>query len=416
MGPAHEKIVSPQNLADRFSMANSNHVAALDRFAEPRHRHGSTGNISGWNQWRRENGFEPLDLSGADLSGLCLDDGEFQNVNLQRAILRGVHAHGVNFWRCDLTDAHVGMPSASKAMAPHVFAPELSESNLCWATLVRADLRNVWFSGSDLSNADLRAANLEGAHLDGSDLTGATLTGCNLRAADLREAVLRQTLFDGAVFSEATFGATVFTDVDLSKARGLDTTRHEAPSIIDIQTLTKSHHMPVSFLRGVGVPDIWIPSLQVGSSEFLSCFISYSHRDEAFCQKLHARLQSEGLRVWFAPEEMKAGRKLYEQIHEAIGRYDKTLIVLSEHSMKSNWVVTEIRRARDREEAERKRVLFPIRLVPFDQLREWEAFDADAGKDLAVEVREYFIPDFSEWKNERKFENEVKKLVAALRA
>jgi len=31
-------------------------------------------------------------------------------------------------------------------------------------------------------------------------------------------------------------------------------------------------------------------------------------------------------------------------------------------------------------------------------LRDWTCFDADTGKDLAVEVREYFIPDFSNWK------------------
>jgi len=44
-------------------------------------------------------------------------------------------------------------------------------------------------------------------------------------------------------------------------------------------------------------------------------------------------------------------------------------------------------------------VLFPIRLVPFETIRDWSAFDSEIGKDMAVEIREYHIPDFSNWKD-----------------
>ena len=79
--------------------------------------------------------------------------------------------------------------------------------------------------------------------------------------------------------------------------------------------------------------------------------------------------------------------------------YDRLLLILSEHSRNSEWVRTEIAKARKRELWERRRMLFPVRLVHFDTLREWECFDADTGKDSAREVREYFIPDFSAWKD-----------------
>jgi hypothetical protein len=39
-----------------------------------------------------------------------------------------------------------------------------------------------------------------------------------------------------------------------------------------------------------------------------------------------------------------------------------------------------------------------VRITGFKTLRDWTCFDADSGKDLAVEVREYFMPDFSNWK------------------
>ena len=61
-------------------------------------------------------------------------------------------------------------------------------------------------------------------------------------------------------------------------------------------------------------------------------------------------------------------------------------------------------------------VLFPIRLGSFEEIRDWELFDADSGKDLAVEVREYFVPDFSHWKNHDAFENAFMKLLNSLSA
>ncbi len=127
-------------------------------------------------------------------------------------------------------------------------------------------------------------------------------------------------------------------------------------------------------------------------------------------------MRSENLRVWFAPQDMKAGRKLHEEIFRAIQIHDKLLLVLSEHSMKSEWVMTEIRRAKKVEREENRRKLFPIRLVDIETLRNWECFDADSGKDLAAEVREYYIPDFSNWKDHDSFESEFAKLLRDLKA
>jgi hypothetical protein len=71
--------------------------------------------------------------------------------------------------------------------------------------------------------------------------------------------------------------------------------------------------------------------------------------------------------------------------------------VLSEHSINSAWVKTEIGNARRKELSEGKRVLFPIRLISYDRLRTWQCFDADSGIDSAREIREFFIPDFTAW-------------------
>jgi hypothetical protein len=55
-------------------------------------------------------------------------------------------------------------------------------------------------------------------------------------------------------------------------------------------------------------------------------------------------------------------------------------------------------------------------LVDFEAIQRWECFDADTRKDLAIEVREYYIPDFSSWKDHDAFEAELGNLLRDLRA
>jgi hypothetical protein len=215
---------------------------------------------------------------------------------------------------------------------------------------------------------------------------------------------------------------TIFANNDLSVVNGLETVIHRGPSVISVDTLYKSGgKIPVDFLRGCGVPDDFIgylPSL-IGAEQaiqFYSCFISYNHQDADFARRLHSRLREEHIRVWFAPENIKGGEKLEEQIDRAIQIHDKLLIVLSESSLQSEWVMTEIRKARKAEIERGYRKLFPIRLVSYDELKKWKRFDSDSGKDLAVEVREYYIPDFSRWEDNTEFEMAFDKLLRDLKA
>ncbi len=60
-------------------------------------------------------------------------------------------------------------------------------------------------------------------------------------------------------------------------------------------------------------------------------------------------------------------------------------------------------------------MLFPVRLVSFEAIRDWELFDADEGKDLAAEIREYYIPDFSDWKKHDPYADGLKNLLRDLK-
>ena len=302
--------------------------------------------------------------------------------------------------RADLFEAHLHEANLNGA---NTFKANLARANLSGANLSGADLRSANLSGANLSGADLIGASLIGASLGWANLHGTDLIGADLSKAHLNFAYFSETSLDQVDLSGARLAQTTFADVDLSNVKGLEIVIHAGPSSIGIDTIYKSKGtIPHIFLRGCGVPENFIEYMAslVGTGiEFYSLFISYSTKDQEFADRLYADLQAKGVRCWFAPHDIRAGRKIHEQIDEAIRVYDKLLLILSPASMESEWVKTEISKARKREIKEGKRILFPIRLCSFEALRDWECFDSDAGKDSAREIREYFIPDFSNWKD-----------------
>lgn len=234
--------------------------------------------------------------------------------------------------------------------------PDLSGANLQNAHLAQAMLADVDLSGADLTQADLLGANLSLAKLSGAKLTRADMSGAILFRTDLSH----------ADFSSTKLVMTFFGDVDLSEVKGLNTVNHTVPSTIGIDTIYRSKgNIPEAFLKGAGVDDAFITYIRslVGKAiDYYSCFISYSSKDQDFAERLHADLQAKGVRCWFAPEDLKIGDKLRYRIDESIRLYDKLPLVLSTHSVASQWVEHEVEPALGKELEGKPNVLFPIRL------------------------------------------------------
>jgi uncharacterized protein YjbI with pentapeptide repeats len=379
------------------AMANPEHLAKLKE------------GVKAWNEFlldRTAEFFKTLELSyRGPRMGLSADlsNADLRGTNLRLAVLVLVDLSAANLEGADIIGG-----------------------NLRGANLSGADLNGANLAEADLSGANLTSANLSGADLKEADLSGETdLSHADLRGAQLTDANFTGAELGGANFKEASMRGTIFGSNDLSAARGLEAVRHSGHSIIGIETILQSKgQIPESFLRGCGVPEefiIFAKSLATNPIQFYSCFISYSTKDQAFADRLHADLQNKGVRCWFAPHDVQGGKKLHEQIDEAIRLHDKLLLILSPHSMESEWVKTEIAKARKREMRDpegvlKRRVLFPIRLAPFETLRDWECFDADTGKDSAREIREYFIPDFSNWKNHDSYQEAFQRLISDLKA
>src|SRR5215212_1700313 len=100
---------------------------------------------------------------------------------------------------------------------------------------------------------------------------------------------------------------------------------------------------------------------------------------------------------------------------EAIRVHDKIIVVLSPESLRSKWVMNEVRRTRKAELANNQRKFFPIALMDYRELNDWECIDPETGTDLAAEIREYFVPDFRDWKNHDRSEKAFAQLLDGLK-
>ena len=305
-------------------MANPEHLAILEQ------------GVVAWNKWRQENRVINPDLTQADLhfvrlSGANLDSVDLSGASLELAILVGANLVG---------------------------------ANLLGANLERADLSDAYLSGASLRAANFQKANLEGAMMYGVYLEFTNLWGANLQKVHLEKAKLHGVNLTfanlaGSDLSLSQLSFTTFAGVDLSTVKGLEKVLHYGSSFIDIDTLYRSQgNIPEIFLRGCGVPDQMIEyarSLTTKPIKYYSCFISYSHKDEDVAKRLWADLQAKNVRCWYAPHDMKIGDKIRPVIDDSIRVHDKLLLILSEHSVESDWVEHEAEHALDLEK-ERKRM------------------------------------------------------------
>ncbi len=374
--------------------------------ANQEHLHQLKQTVFVWNLWRAENPDIQPDLSEANLREANLRRVDLHEANLRRADLRQANLRqaylfGANLFGANLSGANLSQADLSQA---HLSEANLSGVDLGGADLSQADLSQAHLSRAHLSLADLSLANLRWAHLSWAHLIDANLRQANLRQAHLGWANLIRTHLSGADLSEATVGHSIFADVDLRPVKGLETVKHLGPSYIDIHTIYRSRgQIPAAFLRGAGVDDTfitYIASLTTQPIQYYSCFISHASKDEPFAQRLHADLQQNNVRCWYAPEDIKGGQKFEPQLDQAIRLHDKLLLILSEHSLYSKWVIKEIRWAFQQTLLQNEQKLFPIRLVDWPTLENWYCYDDETGHDLAQEIRQYHISDFSTWKQD----------------
>ncbi len=330
-----------------------------------------------WNAWRRDNDpleidFRESDLSGVDLSEADLGGADFSRANLNEAGFQRAKFWGATFFKSDLSETDLG--------------------------------------NADFSGADLREANLQAAYICGANLNGVTLHRANLK--------------------NAVIGSTSFGDSDLREIIGLESVGHNASSYIDTKTLRISKgKLPEKFLRGCGLSDMDIeysklynPDLSneeivkiqyciydlraTQAIQISPLFISYSHMDSVFVDRLEQGLNEKGVRFWRDIHNLTAG-KIETQLDRAIRQNPTVLLILSKNSLNSDWVQHEVRKARNLEKELGRDALCPIALDDSWKSSRWP-------QRIMEQVKEYNILDFSKWEDDATFNEKFAKLLRGL--
>jgi len=358
--------------------------------------------VESWNKWREANSITKVDLSGAVLSGLNLSSMDFRDARLTRVDFREA-----NLERARLTLAN------------------LSRATLIGTSLNRAILKESRLAHSIIMNADLRDADLSSAYLHKTVLATSDLTGAYLYKAHFSEVYLNNSKFTNAALADTTLAAC-----DLSLAIDLENTSHHGPSTIGMNTIHKSKgRIPEIFLRGCGLSDADIEYAKLSNPDLTNdqtnkilyrmfelratqaiqlspLFISYSHADSTFVDKLEIQLNNKGIRFWRDVHDMKSGR-METQVDRAIRQNPTVLLILSEHSLQSDWVEHEVRTARGLEKEMERDVLCPVALDDSWKSSPWP-------KRVMEQVMEYNILDFSAWRDDGKFDGMFRKLIDGL--
>jgi hypothetical protein len=313
---------------------------------------------------------------------------------------------GVDAWNAWWIE-HLDM--SADLMEANLSGTDLSKANLIGANLIRADLSGSNLIGADLSGSNLSEAELSGSHLSAASLSGANLSGANLSGADLHE--------------------TIFANINLSTVKGLEACLHWGPSILDHRTLQRSGRLPLPFLRGCGLSDWEIEAAKLHEPSLTSeqitdivyrvhdlrstrpiqihrLFISYSHADSVFLEHMERHLNERGIRFWRDKHDAPAG-PLENIILRAIRHNPTVLLVLSENSVKSDWVEYEAQTARELEKELGRHVLCPVALDESWKTCKWSAV-------LRNQIKKYNVLNFSDWQDATAFEGKFQHLLSGI--
>lgn len=360
--------------------------------AIPQHLDVLKKGVQAWNDWRSKNPDDEPDLAGAKLSAADLREANLRETDLRWADLSGANLRAANLNRADLRRANLSRTIFHQARLSEA---NLSETYLSGADFREADLRKAFFIRSDLANADLSASDCQRADFRWAYLIKARFNGANLSGANLIESNLTKSDLKQADLGEAFVAWSCFGDNDLSDTRGLNEVKHFGPSTIGIDTIYRSKgHIPQEFLRGAGVPEHFISYagyLNARAFEYSGCFISFAGNDRSFVDKIGDDLQREGIRCWFAPEEMKMGDAIRQEVDQLIRIQDKLLVILSKFSIESAWIQKELRAALVEEGHQNRPILYLLGI---------DGSDLDTEKKWLANLQQTRkIYDFSAWEN-----------------
>jgi uncharacterized protein YjbI with pentapeptide repeats len=294
-------------------MANTQHLAILSKGVEQ------------WNRWRAANRYSEVDLSGADLAGMKLNQASLLRANLTGAVLTRTQLEHAHLKDADLTGAVLDRANLEHVNARNAIFDGVvaSDANFEVATLRGARFRNARLSGVRFHRAYLRDADLSHASLTGAWLRFATLDGAccekaDFAAADLRHASMVETDLRGANLTDVhVFGVSAWSVKTDGSTRqdlivGINQAGSDAPlRAHDLHTA----QLLALMLDGTGVRQV----LDSVSSKLVLVLGSFSPGEKPVLDALRSGLQGQGYVAVTFDFERPSSRDYAETVVTLVG-------------------------------------------------------------------------------------------------
>ncbi|GEM_PF-2088853 len=177
-----------------------------------------------------------------------------------------------------------------------------------------------------------------------------------------------------------------------TKVNGQPLAPHEACTLMNGDAIVLADAEAFRFL--------WAPP-----AGYCSAFISYGGPDELFAFKLYEHLLAYGVEAFFFPEAAELGQRIHEVMWTGVRKYDRIVLICSQHSLTRPGVVTELNNLFDREAQEGTNLLVPIMLDDY----------VLSAPGLAERIRARVIGNFkAALQNETTFRNALGRLLRSL--
>lgn len=277
------------------------------------------------------------DLSGADLTGSDLHQADLSGANLQGAHLWRSNLSRANFIEANMAGCTLGRTNLSNSA---LRLAELKGADLSFANLSYADLEGANLAGTDLTQTDLSWANLNGADLRDSRLIGANLDMADLTGADLRGATVIKARLNNTSLSQAVCGVTIFANCDLTRIIGLEDLRHSGPSMISLDTLSRSKgQVPPRFLEGAGVSPALIAAqnaIRESGTTYTRVLLLGSESDGELAARVRASLAEAQVPSWIIAADDEASLQSGEITLDKAIYYDRLVLLCTAESLENS--------------------------------------------------------------------------------
>lgn len=334
-----------------------------------------------------------ISLAGADLSNLNLSGVSLELVDLRGASLEGTKLDKACLRFSNLAGANLSHAKLKRAILSNcIFEDcEMVGVNLAEAVADGANFKNARLRGAvvtaarlqraDFSNADLEKSAFHGAQLSGAKFDNSSAAGANFSEANLQESTIKSASFAGAKLTKANLLRADLTGSNFTKANLAESDLEDA--ILD-DTEFSNADLRGAVLKGVNLHKailnrtrVFYESLRLAT--FLSSsltdnsfvlermkkvrvFISYSHGDGWFAERLEEALREKSIDVWIDKNEILVGDSLLGRIREGIDSSDFVCALISHFSISSSWVQSELEIALNQQIEAKKVKVLPLML------------------------------------------------------